>query len=134
MVKNGIINMKYPYAFACYPTGFIGCKVSATKICLQYSNPLIKLRMLGQDRNQLPKDAKSDRYATIREIGDEFEIVATGCQMPEIEALQAELIVAYKQYYRLHSKTYEETYKKDFKDFVRKIYTEILQLYNEVNK
>lgn len=126
--------MKYPYAFACYPTGFIGCKVSPTKICLQYSNPLIKLRMLGNDRQQLPKDAESNRYATIKEIGDEFEIVATGLQMPEIEALQIELIKAYKQYYREHSKTYEQTYHKKFIDFVTKTLTDIQNLHNEVSK
>ncbi len=90
--------------------------------------------MLGNDRAQLPKDTQSNRYATIREIGEEFEIVATGCLLPTVEALQHGLIQAYREYYRLHSKTYEETYHKKFQDFANKLHEESLQLLNEVNK
>lgn len=110
--------MKYPYGFAQYPKGFIGCKVSPTKICMQFSLPTIKLRMLGQDRKQLPKNDKNQVSVSVTEDGHEFEIVATGCQMPEIEALQLELVRAYEAYLRDNKEIYKKTYNKDFKDFL----------------
>lgn len=126
--------MKYNHSFANYPTDFKGCVVSPTKICLQFLNPQIKLRVDPETRDELPKMPDTNRYLCVPENGVDINTTAVGCQMPIVEKYQFELLDAYKKYYRLYSNTYKETYKKDFIDFIKQLHTRCTILLNEMEK
>lgn len=119
---------KYPYAFAQYPQTFIGCKVSPTKICMQFGDPTIKLRIMDGDRKMLPKQPSCHPYAEVTENGVDFSVIATGCQMPVIEELQRGLCVAYDEYLKLHQGTYNKEYNKNYIDFLKEIKVEFERL------
>jgi len=109
---------KYRHAFANYPTGFKGCVISPTKICLQFTDPQIKLRIDPETRNELKKLPDNDRYIEVPEHGVEISVTAVGCQMPVVEQYQLDLIDAYRTYAFNHSGVYLEKYSKDFIDFL----------------
>ena len=106
------------HSIANYPLGFVGCVVSPTKICLQFSDVTCKLRVKeGAAYVKLPNTSKA---LPIAHTGTEVDVVAVGCQMPELEALQGALIEAYIKYGRLHKETYHNTYSgKEFLDFLK---------------
>lgn len=125
---------KYNHSFANYPTGFKGCVVSPTKICLQFLNPEIKLRVNPNERHLLPKQTDNDVYLPVPEHGIQIEVTAVGCQMPVVEEYQKELIEAYKKYYRTYAQTYKDTYNKNFKDFLLQIRAKLTILIDEISK
>lgn len=110
--------MKFEHSLACYPVSWRGTVVSPTKICLQFNNPELKVRVFNRDTSDLVKLPNTDRAMVISSKGTEVDCVAVGCQMPVIEALQMELLDSYVKYGRIHKDTYNETYCKDFKDFL----------------
>ena len=116
---------KYNYAFANYPLGFRGCVISPTKICMQFADPMVKLRLLGQPGDDLPGKYK---YLPVGTGGVNILTTAVGCQMPVLEKVQLELISAYNTYYMCHKDCYKNTYGKNFIDFIRKLKTEINNL------
>jgi hypothetical protein len=126
--------MKYPYALAQYPKSYLGYKVSPYKICIQFNNPLVKLRTLGNDRKQLPKLPDLKCYFPVTDEGKELEIIATGCLMPTIEDMQLDLISAYKEYYQAHKEYYKENYNKDFKDFLLRLHNDLTNLITHIKE
>jgi len=107
MIKHSLAN---------YPQKFLGCVVSPTKICLQFEEVLVKLRLKqGADYIKLPD---TSRALPIAHTGTGVDITAVGCQMPVLEDLQANLIKAYVTYGQLHTATYEQQYGKDFMSFL----------------
>lgn len=117
---------KYPYSFANYPTGFKGCVVGPTKICMQFSNPQVKLRLHEQSGDELHKvPGTKDCYVPVIVNGVEVLVTAVGCQMPVLEQAQFELIHAYRAYYSAHKDMYRKTYNKMFSEFITKLKYEI---------
>ena len=106
------------HALAHYPKDFKGCVVSPTKICLQFLDPQVKLRVNSEGRSFLPKLPDTQRYLPIPEQGTDVALTAVGCQLPVVEKYQLALIDAYLQYAQQHSSVYRETYGKEFKDFL----------------
>ena len=116
----------YPVSFANYPKSFKGCVVSPTKICLQFNDPEIKLRIHDTDRADYTKfGPNNDIMIPVGTLGTTIKCTAIGCQMPVVEDYQLQLIDAYVEYSRFHSKIYEETYSKSFKDFLLKLQEKI---------
>lgn len=118
------------HSFANYPTGFKGYVVSPTKICLQFSEPQINLRVDADTRFELKTLPNNDRYLEVPEHGINISVTAVGCQMPVVEQYQLALIDAYTQYYHTHSQVYTEIYGKDFKDFIKQVHVKIENLIN----
>lgn len=112
---------RHKHSFANYPLSFRGCVVSPTKICLQFNEPTIKLRVDASTRDELKKGTDTIKYLAVPETGIDIACTAVGCQMPVVEQYQLELLEAYRKYYRLHAETYKQTYNKDFKDFLLKL-------------
>jgi len=126
---------KYNVAFANYPESFRGYVVSATKICLQFDNPQVKLRLQQTDKTLYNKGGTdSDRYVPVYTSGTNIDCIAIGCQMPVVEDYQLQLIEAYLKYFLTHKKTYHETYGKKFKDFVNILTDKVLRLQSIVNE
>ena len=73
-----------------------------------------KLRLLGSDRSQLPKLPNCDRALPVPTKGIDMQIVAVGCQMPELEAMHETLCKALVEYGLNHSDIYKKTYGKSF--------------------
>lgn len=115
---------------AAYPKYFHGFVVSPTKICIQFSSPQLVLRTLGKDQPGLCKLPNTDKVLPVSIMGTDIDVLAVGCQMPTIEALQNQLIDAYKEYKAKHTDTYKETYEKDFTQFIehiiKRLRTEVL--------
>jgi hypothetical protein len=128
-------DMIYPYSLANYPTSFKGTVVSPTKICIQFNDVNIKLRLHDTDRELLQKAGpNSDRVFPIGTLGTDVMCVAVGCQMPIVEDYQMALIDAYEKYNDLHVEKYKETYGKEFKDFILRLKVEVDRLVREVTK
>lgn len=118
--------MQYPVSFANYPQSFKGCVVSPTKICLQFNDPEIKLRLHDTDKADYTKyGPNNDVMVPIGTLGTTIKCTAIGCQMPVVEDYQMQLLDAYVEYARKHSKTYALTYSKSFRDFLLKIQAKI---------
>lgn len=107
MIKNSIAN---------YPLSFVGCKVSPTKICVQYGEVTSKLRY--REGAEYIKVLGVVKSMPIRTDGTEVDVLAVGCQMPVLEQVQAGLIDAYIEYGTLYSDRYKEEYGKEFMDFL----------------
>lgn len=106
------------HSLANYPKNFLGCVVSPTKICLQFEDVQVKLRVKeGAEYIKLPDTSKA---LPIPHTGTEVDITAVGCQMPVLEELQSALIEAYIKYGQLHWETYEQTYGGQFIDFLKR--------------
>lgn len=127
------INDKYQHNLASYPKTWIGTMISPTKICLQWSQPLVKLRVFNNETKDLIKLPNTDKAATIPTQGCEFNILAVGCQLPVIEDLQMTLLDSYRQYYTQHRVTYSETYNKDFKDFLINLKTTLTTIIQDLD-
>lgn len=114
---------KYTYncGIAAYPKYFHGFVVSPTKICIQFSSPQLILRTLGKDQPGLYKLPNTDKVLPVSIMGTDIDVLAVGCQMPTIEALQHQLIDAYKEYKTKHTDIYKETYEKDFTQFIKQV-------------
>lgn len=133
LAARGQINMKYPVSIAEYPESFRGCVVSPTKICIQFNNPQLKLRLHDTVRDDFPKfGANSDRMLPIGTLGTDVDCIAVGCQMPVVEDYQMALIEAYQKYWELHRVTYSVTYRREFKDFLLKLQTKLNNLITEI--
>lgn len=106
------------HSIANYPKAFLGCVVSPTKICLQFEEVESKLRY--KEGGTYVKLHDTSKALPISVLGTKIDILAVGCQMPELEALQSALIEAYIKYGRLHNETYHNTYfGKEFLDFLK---------------
>jgi hypothetical protein len=127
--------MRYPVSLANYPESFKGYVVSPTKICLQFNNPQVKLRLHDTDREDFAKyGPNSDRMLPIGTLGTDVDCIAVGCQMPVVEEYQLQLIEAYKKYWRLYRGHYEKTYGKSFLDFLLHLRVSIGNLLDEVER
>jgi hypothetical protein len=104
-------------AIANYPKRFKSYVVSPTKICLQYEDVQVKLRCAdGIKYFQWGDD--SSPHLPISTHGTEVDIIAVGCQLPEVERAQLALLDAYGEYMKFHNKDYQREYGKDFLDFL----------------
>lgn len=112
---------KYDFGVASYPKSFKETKISPTKICLQFNDVEIILRSLGLSLDNLPKDTSTNRYLPLTLRDTQVSVLAVGCQMPTIEALQLELIESYRYYLINHSNVYNKTYSKIFLNFLKEI-------------
>lgn len=119
--------MKYEFGIASYPTGFIGCVVSPTKICLQYSGVDVKFRPLGKSTDNLPKGS-AGRYLPITVSPNTIETLATGSQMPVLEQMHLGLLDAYEEYIKTHYETYSRTYDKKFVDHLKQVQIKVNRL------
>lgn len=118
--------MRYPVSFANYPESFKGCVVSPTKICLQFNDPEIKLRIHDTDREQYTKfGPNNDRMIPIGTLGTKIDCTAIGCQMPVVEDYQMQLLDAYVLYWRTYRSNYRTAYNKEFRDFLLKIHAKM---------
>lgn len=126
--------IKYKYSFANYPLSFRGCKVSPNKICLQFNDPQIKLRLHGEGQ-ELPKTGpNSERYVAVTTSGVNIDCTAVGCPMNVVEDYQMQLINAFEYYNRLYRHSYKEIYGKDFKDFCLQLQAKVNRLVDMVTK
>jgi hypothetical protein len=104
------------HSLANYPSQFLGCVISPTKICLQFEEVTAKLRFKeGASYVKLPSTHKA---LPISVSGTAVDILAVGCQMPVIEDLQAALLSAYVVYGLQHLAAYEAAYNKEFIEFL----------------
>ena len=104
-------------AIANYPQSFRSYVVSPTKICLQYSDVQVKLRCAdGIQYMQYGLDASP--HLPISTHGTDVNIIAVGCQLPEVERAQLALLDAYGEYMKYHNATYRKEYNKNFLDFL----------------
>lgn len=130
--------MKYDLmGLACYPKSWRGTVVSPTKICIQFNNADLMLRPLDGDLKMLPKQALTLRHyieINTSEKDQSIGVLAVGCQMPEIEGLQHELIQAYEKYAKNYLDVYTSTYNKTFKDFIKLTKAAIDRLDNILDK
>ena len=102
------------HSLAQYPTGFVGCIVSPTKICMQYGPLEAKLRYKeGAEYIKLPSTAKA---LPISVTGTHLAVSAIGCQMPVLEDAQRALYQAFLVYGQSHAEVYRKTYGKEFMD------------------
>lgn len=126
----------FEHSFANYPTSFRGCKVSPTKICMQFNNAEIKLRQNANSKSEyeLPKNEMNERYVATSTGGIDIGCTAIGCQMPTLEECQFELMRAYKEYYLNYRQVYKETYNKNFSDFIRLLKRDIDYLLSYIEK
>ena len=104
-------------ALANYPKNFKSYVVSPTKICLQYEGVQVKLRC-ADGVKYLTYGDDSSPHLPISVHGTEVDIIAVGCQLPEVERAQLALLDAYGEYMKFHNKEYRDTYGKDFLDFL----------------
>lgn len=125
------------HSFANYPTSFRMCKVSPTKICMQFNDAEIKLRVNANsvDSTSLPKGLECTTYIPVNQRGIEIGCTAVGCQMPTIEACQMSLVEAYRYYFDTYNDNYSQTYSKNFIDFIKQLQSKVnhLVLYMEKN-
>lgn len=126
--------MKYNCSLANYPTSFKGYVVSPTKICLQFDDVEIKTRPNGNENALLKYGPNNEKHVLISTLGTTLEGIAIGCQMPVVEAYQAELIKAYKDYYISHNYHYYKIYQKQFKDFISSMKKELDTLFEFIEQ
>jgi hypothetical protein len=125
---------KYKHSIANYPKGFKGTKVSPTKICLQFDKVDCKLRVCAEDRDLLKRiSATNDCYLPVTETNQiEIETCAVGCQMPVVEEYTLGLVDAFMEYAHHHNLTYQETYNKEFSEFLIKLKQRVDNLVKKV--
>lgn len=109
---------KYKHSVANYPESFFGTVVSPHKICLQFQEVVIKLRVAFHDESDLIKLPSEEMAMPVIGQGVAIDILAVGCPMPVLEKLQQDLVTSYGAYAQMHSEYYKKTYGKDFKDFL----------------
>lgn len=81
--------MKQPYGVAAYPKSFRGTVVSKGKICIQFNDPQLKLRLLGSKGEMLPKNPLNhSRMLQIPETGIDVDVLAVGCPLNVIKELR----------------------------------------------
>lgn len=118
------------HSVANYPKECLGCVVSPTKICIQFSEVMSKLRFKeGAEYVKLPSTHKALPIST---DGTDVDILAVGCQMPVIEALQSALIEAYVKYGNEHGEAYKAVYGTDFKLFLLDTIQEMIDAVNQI--
>jgi len=95
--------MKHPVGVSAYPQSFRGCKVSKGKICLQFNDPQLKLRLLGTKGEMLPKNTGDfTKVLPVPETGVDIEVIAVGCNLKtivELKKLLEEAIAEHEQLY-----------------------------------
>jgi hypothetical protein len=117
------------HSLANYPTSFKGTVISPTKICLQFKDVQVKLRVndLAEGLAKMPDGiialpVRTDGAATLFPQGPardkNVDTVAVGCQMPVLEELQFAMITAYISYGRHHAARYKQEYGRSFLDFL----------------
>lgn len=116
---------KYNHSFANYPKSFKGCVVSPYKICMQFSDPQIKLRVADRDTSDLIKLPSTEFALPVSTSGVDIETTAVGCVMPVLEGAQFGLLEAYLKYGRLHSDEYKKRTDNNFLDFLLKMRVEL---------
>lgn len=94
MMINPANFLKIWHGIACYPKSFRGCVVSENKICLQFDNPDVKLRVDESKRKEL---TTVNGHATMAISADNtaMRFIAVGCRLDVINDLQNQLIDAY---------------------------------------
>lgn len=107
------------HSIANYPTRFLCCVVSPTKICIQFEDVQSKLRFKdGASYVKLPDTTKALPIST---TGTEVDILAVGCQMPTIVQLQMELLHAYERYSDQYKERYAQEYGIEFRSFLEEL-------------
>lgn len=101
MADNPAKFLTIHHGLATYPKSFRGCVVSEHKICLQFDNPDVKLRV---DENHRKELTTHNGHATMSISSDNtpLRFIAVGCRLDLINDLQNQLIDAYA--------THEATY------------------------
>jgi hypothetical protein len=92
------------HGIASYPKSFRGCVVSENKICLQFDNPDLKLRVDADHKENLT--TVNGSY-TLKVSADNTPVrfLAVGCRLDTINDLQNQLIDAYME----HEATFGQT-------------------------
>jgi len=112
---------------AAYPIEFKEIVISPNKLCLQFSSVTTKVRLLGKDGKQLPKDPITHQPVASISTDDKsvFNLLAVGCQLPVVFNLLHNIIVSFDKYGQKYSKHFSITYGKDFKEEIRKLRKEL---------
>ncbi len=124
----------YKHSFANYPKGFEGTVISSHKICLQFKDVEVDLRIAYKDTSDLIKLPDTKHALPVVSDGVNIHILAVGCEWPVLEQLQDQLIESYIKYAKIHKGAYKRLYDKEFKDFVSKLKVEVDKLKTIVDK
>lgn len=101
MVDNPANFLKVKHGVAAYPKSFRGTLVSENKICIQFDNPDLKLRVDSDSTEGLTK-VNGSYMIGISANNTPVRFIAVGCRLDLINDLQNQLIDAYME----HEATY----------------------------
>lgn len=108
---------------AAYPDTFKEVVISPTKLCLQFNEVEMKVRLLGNDGKQLPKDPLTHQPVAHISTGgkDGFGLLSVGCQMPVVFNLLKTVLLALEKYSQQHTNTFKKTYNKELKSEIKEL-------------
>lgn len=95
MIKKS--KKQYKHGLACYPISYRGHVVSENKICIQFNNPQIKVRPMGE-LDDLIKPSWGDKALPIDRLGTDVGFIAVGIPLEVHEDLLFNLLESYEEH------------------------------------
>lgn len=96
--------LNWHHGIASYPKNFAGCVVSENKICLQFGNPELKLRVDDEFKDNLKRDG-GYYILPVSANSTPIRTLAVGCRLDVVNDLQNQLLDAYAEHIAKFGKT-----------------------------